>query len=219
MQKSLDIKIRKLPLPLEIKLGNDTIVTDGLFSLTSREASEIRIRSIDEDGYITCEIFPPLKERTISLRANVDIDMAIGVETSKSRGRAKDYGQYKYYRRPDGSFYVIVFGKRVRKLQLGKPLDRDSPISKVAKIIIQKFNTTEFSKKQLTQELPKNLGYGQILKAVLDIMKIDGYLEKREALKGKRGRLRELFKATEKLKQMIITSPEQAQNGKGIVAT
>jgi hypothetical protein len=209
VQKSSETKIRKLPLPLNIKIGNDTIVTDGLFSLTSKEASEIRITSIDEDGYITCEIFPPLKKSTINLKADVDTDMVIGAEISKSRGRAKDYGQYKYYQRPDGGFYAIVFGKRVRRLQLGKPLDRDSPISIVAKIIIQKFNTTEFSKKQLTQELPKNLRYGQILKAVLDVMKINGYLEKREAPKGKQGRLRELFKATEKLKQIIITSPEQ----------
>jgi len=209
VQKSSETKIRKLPLPLEIKVGNDTVITDGLFSLTSKEASQIKITSVDEDGYVTCEIFPPQHQRPTS-KSLTDIfsDALIGTESSKTCGRGENFGQYKYYRRPDGSFYAIVSGVRPRKLQLGKPTDRHSSISIVARTIKHSFNTNEFSKKQLLPLLSKKLGHGQMLKSVLDVMKIEGYLEKRETKT--RGRLKELFRATEKLSQIVIAIPEQA---------
>jgi hypothetical protein len=53
------------------------------------------------------------------------------------------------------------------------------------------------------------------MKAVLDVLRIEGYLERREGRKdGKRGRIREWFKATEKLMekklvQTVFISPEQ----------
>jgi len=211
VRNSSETKVRKLPLPLEIKVGDDTVVTDGLFSLTSKEASQIKIISIDEDGYVTCEIFPPLyqtRSKSPSLLELYGTDTLIGKESSKTRGRGKDFGQYKYYRRSDGSLYATVSGSRPHKFEIGKPTERNSPIWKVIQTIKHGFNTNEFSKKQLIPLLAKNLSYSQILKAILDVMKIEGYLQRRE-VKPERGRFQELFKATPKLSEFIIASSEQ----------
>jgi len=210
MQKLGETKVRKLPLPLEIKVGDDTMVTDGLFNLTSKEASKIRIISVDQDGYVTCEITPSQQIRSAprSLTEIFSADTLIGTEMSKMRGRGKDFGQYKYFRRPNGSFYAEISGARTRRLQLGSLNDKRSPIARVARTIVPAFNSNEFSKKQLVPLLAKNLSYGQILKSILDILKIEGYLEKREIKP--RGRLKELFKATNKLKIEMVAIPEQA---------
>ena len=199
--------IRKLPLPLQIKLGTDAIVTDGFFTLTSKEAVSINIMSIEQDGYATCEIIPPIEEKRISLKEFFDIDSVIGAETSRTRGRGKDFGQYRYYKRPDGGLYAVVSGKRTRKYQLGKLEDQNSPISVVGKAIVRNFNTSEFSKKHLAPLIPKNLRYGQKLKAILDAMTLEGYLEKTE--KRPRGRLRELFKATSTLQIAVFASAHE----------
>lgn len=201
--------VRKFPLPLRITVGDDTVVTDGFFTLTSKQASAINITSIGQDGYITCEIVPPTKktiEKIVSPEEFFAADYLIGIETSRARGRGKDFGQYRYYKRPDGSLYAVVNGgKRSRKYQLGKPTERDSPISIVGRAIVYNFNTSEFSKKELTQMIPKHLSYGQKLKALLDIMTIEGYLEKRQTKP--RGRFQELFKATDKLRKLLTLQP------------
>jgi hypothetical protein len=207
--------IRKLPLPLQIILGDDTVVTDGFFRLTSKEAKQINIINIDNDGYATIEILPCLKPRTLDMSVIVEQDAFLGAVTSKSRGSGKDFGQYKYYRRLDGSFYAVTSGKRNRKIKLGKITDRSGRIFTVATVIDKQFHTNEFTKKQLTPLLPKRLSHGQMLKALLDVIHLLGYLEKREVpTKGRGGRLCELFKATSKLKSVIYPyydlSPEQA---------
>lgn len=214
VQKPSETKIRKLPLPLQIKLGNDTIVTDGLFSLTSKEASQIKIISIDEDNYVSCEIFPPqpmkLSSKSLTEIFGKDQDTPIGTELSKSRGRAKEFGQYKYFKKPDGNLYVVISGARPHTHQLGNIIDKNSSISIVARCIKQNFNSNEFSKNELAGKLPKRISYGQILKSILDVMKLEGYLEKREMTP--KGRLHEKFKATDKMYKILVAtaSPEQA---------
>jgi hypothetical protein len=213
MQKSIVPKVRKLPLPLEIRLSSEASITDGLFSLTSKDASSIRIIDIDvNDKYATIEIYPPNKEKAQDRRLT-DIfvsDSLIGTELSKSRGLGKDLGQYKYYKRTDGSFYAVIEGTkgRTRKLQLGNPLERNSPINIIARAIKQNFNSSEFPKTKLMQVIPKQLSYGQILKAALDVMNLEGYVEKKQ-IAPTGGRLREIFKASERLAGLIVT-PEQA---------
>lgn len=210
MQKPSEPKIRKLPLPLEIRLGTDTVVSDGLFSLTSKEASQIRIMSVDQDGYASCEISPPvdteLKNMTKLLDECSDAFL-IGTSSPKTLGRGKDFGQYRYYKLSDGSFVARISGKRNRKFQLGKMTDRGSPIWAIGRTILASFKSAEFSKKELTPLLSKKLQYGQILKATLDIMRLQGYLGHSENVQ--RGRIKETFKATDKLAQAVVPIPEQ----------
>jgi len=208
-QKTSETVIRKLPLPLQIRVGNDTVVTDGFFTLTSKETSQIKIVEIGQDGYATCEIFPPLKERTISLQVTVGEDVLIGMESSKTRGRGKDFGQYKYFRQPNGNLYAMIFGGTGRpyKFQLGKLSDRNSPLSVVARTIARNLNTSEFTRKQLIPLIPKNLQFAQSLKAILDVMHLEGFLDKESK---RNGRLKESYKATDKLKKLIVASSEQA---------
>jgi len=200
--------IRKLALPLEIKFGDDTIISDGFFVLTSKEVRRLNITSIGEDGYVTCEIFPSKKEEVLSLKSFIREDNLIGTEISKTRGSGADFGQYRYYARPDGHLYAVISGKRIRRIQLGKLTDRDSPISIAVRTILRSFNSDEFTKKALASKLPKRLSHGQILKAILDVLTIEGYLQKREIQF--RGRLQETFKSTDKLVKVAFTSPEQS---------
>lgn len=205
--------IRKLPLPLQVKLGNDTIITDGFFFLTNKEAREIKITSVSADGYAIIEISPsPKRNSTLDTSVIIGQDTFLGAVTSKSRGSGTDFGQYKYYRRLDGSLYAVTSGKRMRKIQLGKPTGRNGRISTVARVIDRAFHRGEFTKKQMIPLLSKHLSHGQMLKAILDVMHLEGYLEKREV--PIRGRLRELFKATDKLRSLVYVrytiSSEQA---------
>lgn len=206
MQKSNGIKVRKLPLPLEISFGNSATVTDGLFSLSSKEASAIRIVDIDDDKYATVEIYPPRKEIQTHLPDTYP-DTLLGTDLSKSKGKGKDYGQYRYFKRSNNSLYLVVEGgKRVRKLELGDPLDRNSPIASVARAVKQNFGMMEFSKQQLIQFIPKKLSYAQILKGTLDTMNFLGYLQKTQGTI--RGRIKETYKATQRINEIIVT-PEQ----------
>lgn len=108
--------------------------------------------------------------------------------------------RYRYYKRLDGSLYAITSGKRARKIELGKSMDRNGRIFKIAEVISMRFRTAEFLKKDLIPIVPKRLSYGQTLKALLDVMTIEGFLEKREV--PIRGKQRELFRATEKLREL-----------------
>jgi hypothetical protein len=214
MQKVVTAKVRKLPLPLEIRLSPESSVFDGLFTLTSKDAGTIKIVAVDKDDfatYLTCEIYPPKTDKTQS-RKLTDIftsDTPIGSELSRSRGLGKELGQYKYYKRNDGNLYVIIESTdgRARRLQIGNPMDRNSSIAIIARAILQSFSTEEFTKAKLMRVIPKQLAYGQILKATLDAMNIEGYIEKTNS--PVRGRLRENFRATAKLSSFIVT-PEQA---------
>jgi hypothetical protein len=220
MQKPSETKIRKLPLPLRFKLGSDSLISDGLFTLTEKDASEVNVVSVDNDGFASIEIHPPIHETESSRTSLKDIfglGTRIGLETSKSRGQAKDFGQYRYFRTVSENYAAEVSGtSRKRTFILGRITEKGTIISSYASIIVHGFGTREFSKKELTGLLPKNLSFGQIMKAVLDILRIEGYLERREGKKdGKRGRIREWFKATERLIQAIPVQsvtlvPEQA---------
>jgi hypothetical protein len=216
MQKSNGTKIRKLPLPLQFKLGVDGSLTDGLFILTGKEASKISIISVDGDGYVSLEIHPPTQESEIRTRQNnlkifFGHGTKIGLETSKSRGQGKDFGQYTYYRSPDCNYVAEVTGGRNRTFHLGNLKDRSSIMFQFAGTIVQHFGTKEFSKHDLTPLLPQTLRFGQTIKSVLDIMTIEKYLERRQGKSdGKPGRIREWFKTTDKLAQSVVPIPEQA---------
>jgi hypothetical protein len=214
-ERSSRLVVRKLALPLEIQMGDDTVVSDGFFSLTSRESSKLHVKSIDSDGYVTCEITPPSKLRVQTITEFVDREAElIGTELSKSRGSGEELGHYKYYKRPDGFYYAIVESKnRERKIHLGKLANRKSSISIFARTVTRLLNGKEFTKKDIANHIkdgmPKRLTHGQILKSMLFILTREGYLQKREAHEHKRPR--EYYKTTAKmLNLMEIASLEQA---------
>lgn len=216
MLKPSETKIRKLPLPLQFKLGTDGSLSDGLFTLTGKEANKINIVSIDNDGFVSLEIHPPTKEpkpSTMNSSTTIVLRTKIGAETSKSRGRSKDFGQYTYYRLADGNFIAEkIGGTRNRTFHLGNIKDHSSIMFQFAVAIIHNFGIKEFSKHDLTPLLPETLQFGQTVKSVLDVMRIEKYLERREGKRdGKPGRTREWFKATDKLAQFTVAIPEQAQ--------
>jgi hypothetical protein len=208
--------VRKLKLPLEIQMGDDTVVGDGFFSLTYREASRVHIKSFDSEGYATCEIVPPPKVQRQSLAVlfggNVE---HLGTESSLSRGSGEKLGQYNYYKRPNGFYYAMVEGKNgERKINLGRLANRKSRISIFARIVARLLNGNEFTKKdihlQIKNGMPKRLTHGQLLKSMLFVLTKEGYLEKRIA-NDEHKRPREYYKTTAKLlNQIEIVSPEQA---------
>jgi hypothetical protein len=204
LAKAKERVTRKLPLPLQVKLGDDTVVTDGFFFLTKREAEQINIIAIGQDGYATIEILPSSQNTAPDIAVSIGKDTFLGTMASKSRGLGKEFGQYKYFKRVDGSLYALTSGKRSRKIELGNPTDIHSKIFIIASAIGSKFGVSEFTKKDLIRVLPSHLSYGQILKAILDAMTIEGYVEKREKKIG--GRLREMFKVTPKLRHLVPTS-------------
>jgi hypothetical protein len=206
MQKTSEIIIRKLALPLQIKIGEEPMISDGFFKLTSKDVSQLNVLAIDGDGYAKCEIIPPSRDKTPSaIHIVLDQDTFLGTTASKTRGSGKSFGQYRFYKHRDGSYYALTSNNR--RIHVGKATDHNGSISIAARIIISNFNSNEFTKEQLIHLLPKNLSHGQMLKALLDVMHIEGFLEKREPTI--KGRLRELFRDTDKLKTIITASPEQ----------
>ena len=92
LQKPSETKIRKLPLPLRFRLGANGLISDGLFTLTDKDASEVSIISVDNDGFASIQIHPPIREPKSEATRLSDVfglGTKIGLETSKSRGQGK----------------------------------------------------------------------------------------------------------------------------------
>jgi len=208
--------VRKLALPLEIQMGDDTVISDGFFSLTSKEAYRINVKKIDSDGYATCEIVSPPKLRMQSLSVIFGGDVEhLGTESSLSRGSGEKLGQYNYYKRPNEFYYAMVEGKNgERKINLGRLANRKSRISIFARTVARLLNGNEFTRKdiilQIRNGMPRQLTHGQILKSMLFVLTKEGYLERRTA-NDEHKRPREYYKTTAKLlNQIKMFSPEQA---------
>jgi hypothetical protein len=200
-----------MPLPIDIEVGEGTTISDGWLVLTNKDASRIRILSVDEDGFLKYEISPP-KTVIKMLKDYVGIDHFITAETTLKASDGRPLSQYKYFRRSDGSYYAHIEGEGVRphKIELGRLADRESPISVVSRVIAYKFDTKEFSRKELKSVLPKHLVYGQKIKSLLAILHYEGFLVK-EIDQSSRNKAKELYTATDNLKKVIIPSPSPEQ--------
>lgn len=199
-------KVRKLALPLTFNLGHDGMASDGFFELDSTLVSKVVIKSIDGEGYATCELFqavPKEMVKTTNISKVIGTPTLIGKEFSKSLGSGKERGQYKYFELPDGFIYAEILGKRKRGVRLGSLNDPASKISMIKQTIAQHFPIgKEFDKKQLCKFLPKRLTAGQVLKSGLDVLKIKGYLDMRETKR--RGRTHELYIPTSKAHEVPL---------------
>lgn len=212
-QKPNESLVRKLPLPLDIEVGEGTIISDGWMTLTSKELSHIRLISVDADGFLRYEVTLPRKSLTEPLSDYIGEDQLIGRETTMVTVHGQIAGQYRYFKRADCSYYAVISGttgQKPHKVEVGKLIDRESPISTVARAIAYKFDTKKFSRNDLKPLIPKYLTYAQKLKSLLDILHYDGFLKK-EIDPTSKNKAKELFTATENLKKIIIPSPNPEQ--------
>lgn len=219
MQKPNDHLIRKMPLPIDIDFTEGTSLSDGWHTVTHKEASHIRIISVDSDNFVTYEVSPPRKTITKSLKDYVGEDELIHQETTIATANGKSVGEYRYFRRPNGDYYARITGKarEPHNIQLGNLTDRDSSISIVARSIAYKFDTSvatggykKFSRNDLKPLVPRPLMHGQKIKAILDILHHEGFLVK-EIDQTSRNKTKELYSATDKLRKVIIPSPNPEQ--------
>jgi hypothetical protein len=125
----------------------------------------------------------------------------MGSGTAKSPS-GTSRGVYDYYKRAsDMTYYTILkLGSRSKKIRLGSLTDIQSHISQIAHAM-QRFyeplGDKWFDRKDLLPHLAPMLTHGQKLKSALDILVLEGYLERRET--HERGKVHEEYKATGKL--------------------
>jgi hypothetical protein len=203
-----------MPLPIDVELGDGSSITDGWHTITSKEASHIKITSMDTDGFLTYEISPPRKIITTvkSLVVFTEAQL-VGTERTITTPNGKSVGEYRYFKRPDGSYYASITGEASNAphgIELGSFSERDSPISTIARTIAYKFDTRKFSRTDLRPLIPKHFGYSQKLKSILDVLHKEGFLTK-EMDTHSRNKAKEIFAATEKLKKVAIPSPSPEQ--------
>lgn len=203
-----------MPLPIDIDIAEGTSFSDGVVTLTHNETSHIKILSIDSDNYIVYEIAPPKKVTTRSLRDFLggDQDQLIETVTTVKTASGEPLGQYKYYKRPNGSYYVVITGEKTRphRIMLGKLSERDSPIASIAKVVAYSFGIKKFSRSDLKPLIRPSLRTGQKLKSLLDTLHYEGYLT-REVVSSTKKKPKEIYSATDKLKQVAIPSPSPEQ--------
>jgi len=212
MQKRNEPVVRKMPLPIDIEVVEGTSFSDGILTLTHKETSHIRILAIDADNYLVYEVTPPKKLTTKQLKEYFGEDQLIETVTTVASLTGEPTGKYKYYRRPNGSYYALITGEKTgdHKIELGKLAERDSPIATIAKAIAYNLGSKKFSRKDLRSLIPIPLQHGQKLKSLLDTLHYEGYLTK-EMEKTAKKKAKEIYSATEKLKQVIIPSPSLEQ--------
>jgi hypothetical protein len=201
-----------MPLPIDIAVVEGTTFSDGLQTLTSKDTSHIRILSYDDEGFIKYEISPPRKITSKSLKEYIGEDRLIGTETTIVATDGTTLGQYKYFERVDSSIYVDIQGiekEEPHRIELGRLIDRESPISRVARAIAYKFDTGKFSRKELMPFIPEHMRYSQKLKSLLGGLHYAGFLIK-EIDPISKTKTKELYAATDKLKKLVVPSPEQA---------
>lgn len=204
-------RVHKLGSPLILKRnGSSLILSDGTFKaeFDFKEFGEMKILGVDSEGFITFEIsksyqptlFPhlsPIKSKPTTTSFSL-----IGRGSPKTVGSHTSRATYEYFKRSADEYYYskIILGTRTKKIHLGSLQDQSSAISKIVKGI-QRFGDTQwFDRKMLRKHLESALGHGQKLKSALDILTIEGYLERQESQK--RGKPYEQYKKTSKLQSI-----------------
>ena len=212
MQKSIDPIKRKMPMPIEFELEEGASISDGIITLTHKDASRIRILDVDSDKYLIFEIIPPKKTTTKPLKDYFGEDQLLKAVTTTTSLTGEAEGQYRYYKRGDCSYYALIIGKKTgsHRIVLGKLSDRNSPIYLIAKVIAYNLGSKKFTRKDLKMLIPRSMQNGQRLKSLLDTLHYEGYLAK-EMAKTATQKEKEVYSATDKMKEIIIPSPSPEQ--------
>jgi len=215
-------RVHRLALPLIVKRkGSSIIISDGVFGheYDFKDFGQLKVTSVDQDGFVTFELAVPQQEPAYQttipislsgLHSSVKIVKArpteagfvlVGSGTAKSAsGSSTSRGTYDYYKRPtDESYYTMYrLGSKTKRIRLGSLQDASSHIRQIFRAIRSLPEDRLFDRKMLIQMLPfPALKHGQKLKSVLDILVIEGYLERREAQRY--GKIHEEYKKTPKI--------------------
>lgn len=208
MEKELK-RFHKLALPLIVeRSGSALIISDGMFAkqFEFKDFGKMRVTSIDSDGFVTFEM-SGVKQQTLieptSPRSTRDLEVGfvlIGSGTAKSSSGTTARATYDYYKRVADEYYyaAIKLGSKLKKIHLGSLQVSSSHLRQIIRAIQTFSDETIFDRKRLIERLSyPALKHGQKLKSALDILVIEGYLEKRESQR--HGKTYEQFKKTPKM--------------------
>jgi hypothetical protein len=195
-------------LPLIVKrVGTALLVSDGTFGheFEFKDFGQIRVVGIDSEGFVTFEVATPEQQTLIESGLPHERLLTagsfslVGSSTAKSTSTGTTRGTYEYFKRStDGYFYTLYkLGTKSKKIHLGSLQDPTSDIHQIA-IAAQRFEgITRFDRKQIIPLLKPSQSHGQKLKSSLDILVLEGYLERTESRR--KGKVHEEYKATSKL--------------------
>jgi hypothetical protein len=203
-------KVYKLAMPLIIEgRGSCLYISDGTFGreFELKDFRCLKITGFDPDGFVTFEMVSPRPQEHIVSTALVQTRFAdsgfvlMSSSTAKSPSGASR-GIYDYYKRAgDMTYYTVLRqGTATKRIRLGSLTDSKSHISQIAQAMKGFFDPLSekwFDRKDLLPHLTHALTHGQKLKSVLDILVLEGFLERRET--HERGKVHEEYKVTSKL--------------------
>ena len=201
-----------MPFPIDIDVLEGTAISDGVQTLTHKEVSHVKLLRVDAEGFLVYEVTPPKKiSSKTSLKDYLVEDQLIDTEKTGLTPQGEPLGEYKYFKRSDGSYHSIVTGKKtgIHGIELGKLTDKDSPLGTVIRLVAYNFGTTKFSRKELSKVIPKKLTYAQKFKSILGILHKEGYLVKE--VDTTKAKAKETYTATEKLQKFVLPSPVPEQ--------
>lgn len=203
-------RVHKLALPLIVKRSGSTlVVSDGIFKheYEFKEFGQLVVRSIDSDGFITFEIsksqqqilIEPLSQRGKPTTVGFTL---IGTGTAKTRSGSTTRGTYEYFKRSGDEYFFAkhTLGTKTKKIHLGSLQVQSSAIYQIAKAM-QHFDIGFwFDRKELSKYLSPSQRHGQKLKSALDILTLEGYIDRRESRR--KGRPYEQYSTTSKTHQI-----------------
>jgi hypothetical protein len=210
MEKKVS-RIHRLALPLFIERKGSTLsVSDGIFGhdFEFRDFDRLKVLGVDRDGgFVIFEVGigqqQTLEGAAPRYKRGVDVEfVSFGTGTAKSSSGSTKRGTYEYFKRSSDEYYYTLhtLGVKTKKIHLGSIQDHKSPIRQIA-FAAQTFDESIwFDRKVLVKKLVPSLAHGQKLKSVLDILVIEGYLERKETQK--RGKSYEEYKKTMKLQTL-----------------
>jgi hypothetical protein len=207
MEKEIG-RVHRLALPLIVKrIGTTILVSDGLFGheFEFKDFGQIKIIGIDPDGFITFEVSTPEQQTFIESSSRLKLATAgsfslIGSGTAKTSSSGASRGSYDYFKRSTDEFYYAVhkLGTKTKRIYLGSIQELTSDIRQVANATRHFEDSTWFDRKQITPLLKPSQSHGQKLKSALDILVLEGYLERTES--HKRGKIHEQYRITSKIR-------------------
>jgi hypothetical protein len=208
MEKEIG-RVHRLALPLVVKRkGTAILVSDGLFGheFEFKDFGQIKVIGIDSDGFVTFELSTPEQQTLIESSSSPrKLGVITGSFTQFGSGTAKTSssikrGSYDYFKRSTDEFYYAVhkLGTKTKRIYLGSIQEPASDIRQILSATRHFGDSTWFDRKQLIPLLKPSQRHGQKLKSALDILVLEGYLERTES--HKRGKIHEQYKITSKEK-------------------
>ncbi len=179
------------PLPVVIRSNSPIEITDGKAQLKHEGAIIIRTADTISVEFEPQETKQGIRQSPESLiqtffepsLPNEYVALTKAPPKATSHGRVKS--TYEYYKRErDMSFIVLIKrNEKIRKIKLGSLFEPDSIMSKALKEFSRE---KPFYRRDLKVfRMPEGLKHGQVIKACLDILVHEGFLDRTEITVGK----------------------------------